>query len=404
MPRKANLVILQYAGDYREAAQRLAANGPETYYAQKYSVDAVAALAPKFTAVAVVCCLTSESYDEVLPNGVRAVGAGCSGDVDERRVVSLIERLEPQSLILRTPMPGVMRWATARRVRTLATLADSFSRNGLRSRVRNYRLAALFNHPGIEWILNHGLSSCVSLRNIGVSPEKIVPWDWPSLVVPNPEPKSLRQGADEYGLFYAGLLSEAKGLGDLLDAIAILSGRGIRVRLKAAGSGDAAQFIARAEALAIRDSVDFLGLVPHKSIQQLMRQADAVIVPSRHEYPEGFPMTIYEALCSRTPLVASDHPMFRAGLADRSDSLIFPAGRPSVLANCIFDLLRNPDLYRTLSTATVDAWTRLQLPVKWADAVERWVSDSPDDRSWLLDHRLSSGLYPLDKYLQAVRQ
>ncbi|NEQ88464.1 MAG: glycosyl transferase family 1, partial [Moorea sp. SIO2I5] len=36
------LLIIQYAGDYREAFERLANGGPETYYAQKYSVDSVA--------------------------------------------------------------------------------------------------------------------------------------------------------------------------------------------------------------------------------------------------------------------------------------------------------------------------------------------------------------------------
>ena len=36
---KTRLVMLNYAGDYREAYQRLTSGGKETYYAQKYSVD-----------------------------------------------------------------------------------------------------------------------------------------------------------------------------------------------------------------------------------------------------------------------------------------------------------------------------------------------------------------------------
>jgi len=43
-----------------------------------------------------------------------------------------------------------------------------------------------------------------------------------------------------------------------------------------------------------------------------MRSADAIVIPSRHEYPEGLPLTIYEALAARTPIVASDHQCFSA--------------------------------------------------------------------------------------------
>ena len=41
------LLIIQYAGDYREVVRRFSAGEDETYYAQKYSVDAVAKIASK---------------------------------------------------------------------------------------------------------------------------------------------------------------------------------------------------------------------------------------------------------------------------------------------------------------------------------------------------------------------
>jgi hypothetical protein len=37
-----HLLMVQYTGDYREAVQHSTEGGGETYYAQKYSVDAVA--------------------------------------------------------------------------------------------------------------------------------------------------------------------------------------------------------------------------------------------------------------------------------------------------------------------------------------------------------------------------
>jgi glycosyltransferase involved in cell wall biosynthesis len=124
-----------------------------------------------------------------------------------------------------------------------------------------------------------------------------------------------------------------------------------------------------------------------------MRDADVVIIPSHHEYPEGCPMTIYEALCSRTPIIASDHPMFQNKLKDGTNALIFPAANAVALANCMEKLLANPELYERLSIDSYNAWKKLQIPVKWADMINRWLDNSPENRQWLFEHRISSGRY-----------
>ena len=60
-----------------------------------------------------------------------------------------------------------------------------------------------------------------------------------------------------------------------------------------------------------------------------MHAHDAVVVPSQHAYPEGLPMTIYDAYCSRSPLIASDHPMFRSKVIDDETAVVFGAGDAS---------------------------------------------------------------------------
>jgi len=124
-----------------------------------------------------------------------------------------------------------------------------------------------------------------------------------------------------------------------------------------------------------------------------MRDADVVLIPSRHEYPEGLPLTIYEALAARTPIVASDHPMFRGALVHQRSALIFPAGESEALAAAIRRLGADRTLYAQLSANSSAAWEALQLPVTWGELIERWLSDEPADREWLLEHRLNSGLY-----------
>jgi glycosyltransferase involved in cell wall biosynthesis len=207
----------------------------------------------------------------------------------------------------------------------------------------------------------------------------------------------LRRSAEHTAL-YVGILDESKGIGDTLRAIAKLKDEGIRIALKVAGQGQKELYEAMARDLMIDDRIEFLGLRPHAQILDMMREADFVVVPSRHEYPEGFPMTIYETLCSRTPLIASDHPMFRGNLTHHRDAWIFSAGNADSLAAGMRGLLSDPDLYRRLSTGSAEAWARLQLPVKWHELIKRWVSDAPEDRNWFFEHRMSSGIYPLHRY------
>jgi hypothetical protein len=70
------LTIVQYAGDYREAFNRLRRGGKQTYQAQLYSVDFVGEIAKRVEDLTVICALTEEAYDGILPNGVRAIGGG----------------------------------------------------------------------------------------------------------------------------------------------------------------------------------------------------------------------------------------------------------------------------------------------------------------------------------------
>jgi glycosyltransferase involved in cell wall biosynthesis len=194
-------------------------------------------------------------------------------------------------------------------------------------------------------------------------------------------------------MLFVGHLSEAKGVGDALRAIANLKQKGFIVNLKLAGKGSLEQFQAQAQQLGIANQVEFLGLVKNKEIVNLMRSADLVLIPSRHEYPEGFPMTIYEALCSRTPIVASDHPMFRERLQHQSNAMVFQAGNSAAIANCVEEILKSPQLYYSLSQASKETWQQLQIPVQWADLMHYWLKQSVESHSWLLEKTLASGLY-----------
>ena len=386
------LTIVQYAGDYREAWERFDRGGKATYQAQRYSVGFVAALAERVEQVAVVCALTDEPYDVVLPNRVRAVGAGFKPGFHPRELVPVVARTEPDRLSLTTPMVPLLKWARQRRLRTLVPLADSFQKGGLRTQLRHRRLARELNRPGVEWVGNHGISACLSLLDIGVRADKVIPWDWPPSHTPREHGPRELDVSKRPTLAYVGMVAESKGVGDLLRALHQLKKQGSRPLLTVIGRDPDGSMQRLAQDLDLGDGVRFAGLIPNEDVPAAMREADVVVIPSRHEYPEGLPLTIYEALAARTPIIASDHPMFRGALAHEQSALIFPAGDIDALAASIRRLIAEPELYDRLSRDSEQAWQALQLPVSWGALLEKWLADDLADRDWLWEHRLRSGL------------
>ncbi|HEY9863479.1 MAG TPA: hypothetical protein V6D21_04800, partial [Candidatus Obscuribacterales bacterium] len=53
----------------------------------------------------------------------------------------------------------------------------------------------------------------------------------------------------------------------------------------------------------------------------------------------------------------------------------------------------DPALYHSLSSSSDETLKSLQIPVKWAELMNKWVFDSPEHQQWLFEHRLSSGQY-----------
>ena len=388
------LVIVQYAGDYAEAFQRLGKGGSETYYAQKYSVDAVTEMAKRAESVTVICCMSPEFNEQVLDNGVRAIACGFSYPINSQKLIELIAKQNPTHLIMRTILPDLFKWAIKNKIRTIAVFAESIATTSWRNKIRNYFLAKLLNNKQIEWVGTYCLTSSLLFNEIGVKADKIIPWDF--LIDSNPgslPPKEISAGIKTLKLFYAGLLVQSKGVGDILEAVAKLRERNISVHLKIAGKGEEEFFFQRVEELQIKDSVEFLGIVPTETLEPLMRESDLVLVTSRHEYPEGFPLTIQHALRTRTPIIASDHPMFKTHLKHGVNSMIFEAGNSQALAECIEKVISDSALYHNLSAASHSTWHQLRLPVKWADLIDRWLEDSPESKQSLFEQRLGSGAY-----------
>lgn len=384
----SRLLIVQFSGDFREAWRLREETGTETYYGHGYILDQLADFAGEFGEAAFLCALPGP-YAEKLPSGATVIGAGGNPYRDPRPVIAAIEAFAPTHLIVHGPMTPLLLWGIRRGIKVGCVMADSFSANPLERWWRFGRLTHWLNSPAVSLVANHGVNAAQGLTRIGVKPEKVIAWDFPHVRTPEQFPVRSARGGRACDLFYVGSVEVKKGVGDLIDAVARLKER-FDTKLRIAGAGDLDTFRAQAARLGVSDRVEFLGVVPNARVPEMMRAADLVVVPSRHAFPEGLPLALYEALASRTPTIASDHPMFMGHLADGESAAIFRASDGVALAQRIADVLSDPTLYARLSQGSAIAWHRMQLPVKWGEMIARWTRDTPDDRDWLVARTLAA--------------
>jgi glycosyltransferase involved in cell wall biosynthesis len=399
------VLLFQWMGDYREAYQRLAGGGPETYNAQRFSVRSAGELAQEFGQYGVLCIAGAPPHDEVLPNGVRSLAAGLDpARPDFAAVTRLVERFRPTHVVAATPQVELLEWVLGQGIDLLPLFADSFSPGGAglswpRQLVRRWRHARFTRRLGrvladrrVRWMSNHNVNASRALVRLGAPEGRVVPWDWPLPLPPDSFPPKHRDPAgSSWGLLYVGSVERAKGVGDAIGAVAELRRRGRPARLRVIGGGDPAPFRKEAAAAGAADAVRFDGRRPHAQVLAAMREADVVLVPSWHDYPEGVPNVIYESLAVRTPRVCSDHPAFRGLVGEGEATLSVPQRRPAALADAVEKLLTDPALYRRLSENAAGVLARLACPVTCYEMIRRWVAARPEDDRWLAGHSLAAG-------------
>lgn len=380
----SRLLIVQYDGDWRAADARRRAGEGEVYYGHGYMLDQLAHLR-RHGDVGILSAL-AEPHVETLPSGVTAIGAGADADREAEQVWRAIRDYDPSHLILTGPMmPLLVRALGQKDLQLGVVMADSFAHPYYRW-VRFRRLPTMLNDACVTLVANHGVNAAKGLADLGVRRDKILAWDFPHRRTPESMPVKPAPGPAPHSLLYVGTVSAKKGVGDLIRAVARLPD----VKLDIAGRGQVARFEALARRLGVAERVRFLGLIANDRVSALMHAADAVIVPSRHSFPEGLPLTLFEGLASRTPVIASDHPMFDGHLRDGASALVVPAGRPRALAEAIARLMRDPALYARLSAGSAAAWHHMQHPVKWGAMIDHWMADGPEDRAWLSAHMLAA--------------
>jgi glycosyltransferase involved in cell wall biosynthesis len=147
-----------------------------------------------------------------------------------------------------------------------------------------------------------------------------------------------------------GRLIDEKRLDLLLDALAVLRGRGRATRATIVGDGpERAALDARARGLGLAEAVSFTGRVAEADVARHLRAARVLVLPSIRE---GYGMAVAEAQAAGVVPIVARGPFSAAPdlVSDGVDGLVV---EPTVaaLADAIDGLLGNPDRLAAMARA-----------------------------------------------------
>jgi len=208
---------------------------------------------------------------------------------------------------------------------------------------------------GARFVLATGDSLRDVARGLGANADTVVPMleITASDVV---EPAAART-EPPWRLLFVGRIEEAKGVPELVEAVRILTGRGVAVELDVVGGGP--ELESYREQLGETPNIRLPGVVSDpEELAGFFRRADLFVFPS---HLEGFPRVLYEAMTYGTPVATT-----------------FVGGIPSVMVegeNCVRLEVKNASgLADTVESVLDSAATRQRLATGGVATMRRLLS------------------------------
>lgn len=381
--------IYFYAGDFVDVLRRYDEGRQQIYQTHNEVARLIHELLAAGQRVTVYSFVTPERRDERPIDGLRVVSLGAKVYSTTGLLRAAVMDDDAEAIVAHFSNPELLRATIATKSRAIAVMATSYNRKGIRSTLGKWKVVSLLNNHRLELVSNHCLPATEHLASIGVRREKLIPWDVAHPIDPvlyQPKALIIRR---RFEAAYVGAIVEDKGISDLIRAIALLRRQSIELHCTLAGLGEIDAMQALSKALGVSDLLTFVRLIGNTEAYNLMMAADLVVVPSRTEYPEGFPLTMFEAIASRTPIVCSNHPMFRDLLIDGRNASVFPAGDYQAFAAAMRRTLTDPTLYATLSKNAPLTWAALKGPADWRTMIFKWVVEGASS-PWIRDHMLTA--------------
>jgi len=185
--------------------------------------------------------------------------------------------------------------------------------------------------------------------------------------------------AAPYRLLYTGRILRAKGLFDVVEALPQLADSGFDVVFDLVGMPDKSDPVLEelntlARSLGVEERVRYHGHKPAgPELLNYYRRADIYIIASQIS-SEGFPRTIWEAMASSLPVVATEVGSIPAYIGDAA--VLVPPKNVSALTQAVKDLLTHPDLRQKLiqkGMALARDNTLEKRAEEMVNQIERWL-------------------------------
>lgn len=211
----------------------------------------------------------------------------------------------------------------------------------------------------------HSAFTAAEIAGLGFPDPDVVGVLWPALPDPGPLP---RADDGRLRLLFVGRGIPNKAQHDLIATLASLVQAGADAELALVGAWAAAPlYEARCRALAadlrVDDRVAFLGSVDDAELGRRYREADVFVCLSDHE---GLCLPVVEALAHELPVVA----YAAAALPETvgGAGVLLPEKPPSLVAEAILEVVRNPALRASLAEGRAERLAALA-PERIADQV-----------------------------------
>ncbi len=159
-------------------------------------------------------------------------------------------------------------------------------------------------------------------------------------------------------LLCTGSLESYKGHIHLIDALALVRARGVRVRCVCIGAGPLRRrLMARVRKRALGGCIRFVGACPRSRVRAWLERATLFVLPSvrdRSGKMEGIPVALMEAMAMGIATVASDLSGVPELVRHDETGLLVPPADAGALAAALEHLLRNPAVSHRLGAAGRD--------------------------------------------------
>lgn len=140
-------------------------------------------------------------------------------------------------------------------------------------------------------------------------------------------------------ILFVGYLYKIKGTQYLIKAMHAITKEHKDVKLRIIGNGpDKQQLIKLAEALKIKEKIEFEGFVPHNKMPKYYQQCDIFCFPT---LGEPFGKSIIEAMACGKPVIASNIGGPAEIIKNGETGILVPPAQPKILAEKILKLLKD---------------------------------------------------------------